>query len=85
MDLSHEKRRWMPAFIIPIEVTTMLLLVIRLTSRLRRTGGSPGLDDLFISIAWICASANFACVLLCTPELIYIYYRIGLYSDSVSL
>jgi len=49
----------------------MLLLGLRLISRSRKTGGALGLDDLFITIAWLCASANVACVLLFT-------YRYGL-------
>jgi hypothetical protein len=58
-----EERNWMPIYAITIQVVTTLLLSIRLLSRLR-PGGLPGLDDIFITIAWLLASALTAVVLL---------------------
>jgi hypothetical protein len=51
--LSHAQRNWMPAFAIPVQAVTTVLLFIRLLSRFHRNGGQIGLDDLFIFLAWV--------------------------------
>ena len=56
--LSHERRTWMPAYALSIQVLMTVLLGIRLVSRFQRMGGRLGLDDVFISIAWIIATAG---------------------------
>jgi hypothetical protein len=47
------KRTWMPAYAISIQVFTTVLLGVRLASRFKRHGGRPGMDDLFIVLAWL--------------------------------
>jgi len=41
-----ERRRWMPAYCIPMIVVSTLLVILRLTLRLRKRGGGFGLDDV---------------------------------------
>jgi hypothetical protein len=41
-----------------------ILLGIRLLSRFRRFGGRLGLDDVFISLAWVISTGNAAATLL---------------------
>jgi len=63
-DFSHERRTWMPAYALTIQITTTLLLGIRLVTRFQRTGGKLGLDDLCITIGWAIATANIALIIL---------------------
>src|SRR5689334_10333085 len=49
----NERRGWMPEYSITFTVITTVFLGIRLTSRVRGTGGKAGLDDVFIMIGWI--------------------------------
>lgn len=55
----------MPAYAITIEIVTTLLLAIRLLSRVNRTGGKLGLDDVFITIAWAIATVNIGLIVKC--------------------
>jgi hypothetical protein len=41
-----ERRRWMPAYAIPLVVASTILTCLRLTLRLRKRGGGFGLDDV---------------------------------------
>jgi hypothetical protein len=41
-----ERRRWMPAYAIPMIVISTLLVALRLALRLRKRGGGFGLDDV---------------------------------------
>jgi len=50
---STERRTWLPAYAITIQVVTTVLLAIRIISRLNKLGGRPGMDDVFIVLAWI--------------------------------
>ena len=47
------RRTWMPPYAITIEVITTSLLAIRLASRFKHLGGRPGLDDVFVTTAWV--------------------------------
>jgi hypothetical protein len=67
---NHEKRTWMPAYAITLEIVTTLLLSIRLLSRVNRTGGRLGLDDVFITIAWAIATVNIGLIVKCTFNLL---------------
>jgi len=55
----------MPAYAITIQVTTSILLVIRLFSRILRTKARAGLDDAFIVVAWLFGLALTVLTLLC--------------------
>jgi hypothetical protein len=54
----------MPEYIISIHAIMTILLCIRLVSRFQRYGGRPGLDDVFITLAWIVSTANAITTLL---------------------
>jgi len=45
-----ERRRWMPAYAIPMIVISTLLVALRLALRLRKRGGGFGLDDVSCKI-----------------------------------
>jgi hypothetical protein len=62
---NHERRTWIPAYAITIEIVTTLLLAIRLLSRVNKTGGRLGLDDVFITIAWAIATVNIGLIVKC--------------------
>ncbi|TID16456.1 hypothetical protein E6O75_ATG11574 [Venturia nashicola] len=64
MDLgNHERRTWMPAYALTIQALSTLLVGIRFLSRVNKTGGSFGLDDVFIAIAWAIATVNIGLVI----------------------
>ena len=46
------RRSWMLPFGLTIEIVSTLLLGVRLISRSKHLGGSPGLDDALIIIGW---------------------------------
>jgi hypothetical protein len=54
----------MPAYALTIQVIMTVLLGIRLVSRFQRMGGRLGLDDVFISIAWIIGTTGIAITLI---------------------
>jgi len=58
----------MPAYALTIIGITTLLLFIRLLSRFQGSSGKLGLDDLFISIAWMLATAAVGIIILCTDR-----------------
>jgi hypothetical protein len=61
--LPHDTRQWMPAYALTMEVATTLLLGTRLYSRLRHAAGSPGLDDVFITLSWITSTVSIALII----------------------
>jgi hypothetical protein len=54
----------MPVYALTIQVVMTVLLGIRLISRFQRMGGRLGLDDAFISMAWIIGTAGVVLTLL---------------------
>ena len=63
--LPHNRRTWMPEFLITILTISTILLGVRLTSRIRGFGGgSPGIDDVFIIFGWLFSLASGTCVLI---------------------
>jgi hypothetical protein len=56
--LSHERREWLPAYMVGLQVVTTLLLGVRLLSRITWRGGGLGLDDFFITLGWAVGTAN---------------------------
>jgi hypothetical protein len=46
----------MPAYAIPLEVVTTMLITIRILSRFNRNGGRLGVDDIFVVLAWMTAT-----------------------------
>jgi hypothetical protein len=54
----------MPAFAIPLTVLTTVLLGVRLLSRFSRRGGVLGLDDIFIIIGWVLATAAVSLIVV---------------------
>jgi hypothetical protein len=64
--LSHDRRIWMPEYMISILAFSTVLLGVRLISRIKRFGGYPGIDDVFITLAWLFSIASGTCVLLGT-------------------
>lgn len=56
--LSHESREWLPAYFIPLEFFTTILLGVRLLSRFQWEKSRLGLDDLFITMAWAIGVVN---------------------------
>jgi hypothetical protein len=72
----REMRNWMPAYVIAIEAATTLLLSIRLLSRLRRTESQPGLDDIFIFIAWLLGVALTVTVLLGSFTVFTVFHHV---------
>ena len=61
--LPHDKRSWMPAYALTMEAVTTLLLGTRLYSRLRHAAGSPGLDDVFITLSWVTSTVSIALII----------------------
>jgi hypothetical protein len=62
---SIERRAWLPAYVISIQVVTTILLWIRIGGRL--TGKSTsglGIDDVLIVIAWILGTTLAALAIL---------------------
>ena len=51
--LSHEQRNWMPEYYGVLATLTALMVSIRLLSRFLRVGGRFGIDDMFITLAWL--------------------------------
>jgi hypothetical protein len=51
--LSHKQRNWMPVYYSILATFSAILLAIRLLSRLLRVGGRFGIDDFFITLAWL--------------------------------
>jgi hypothetical protein len=51
--LSHAVRDWMPAYYGVLATLTAILFSLRLLSRFLRVGGRFGIDDLFITVAWL--------------------------------
>jgi hypothetical protein len=47
------ERHWMLAYALVMIISTTLLLILRLVSRINRTGGKLGVDDVLIVIGWI--------------------------------
>lgn len=64
-ELDHSRHNYLPPLVITIQIVTTLLLWIRLVSRLQRTDGRPGVDDILIFIAWVLGSALTVIVLYC--------------------
>jgi hypothetical protein len=58
---SNGRRTWMLPFGLTIEIVSTLLLGIRLISRSKRLGGSPGLDDILITIGWLLGLGMVIC------------------------
>jgi hypothetical protein len=56
-NLPHDRRGWMPAYAIPIQVITAMFLAVRVCSRLHRNGGRLGIDDVFVVLGWMTATA----------------------------
>jgi hypothetical protein len=64
-----QKREWMPAYAISIQVVTSVLLGIRLVSRFNVLGGRLGLDDIFVVFGWVLAVAMTFAVTYSRAEL----------------
>jgi hypothetical protein len=47
------RRNWIPPYAIIFQILTTFLLALRLGSRLNKGGGRLGIDDAFISLAWV--------------------------------
>jgi hypothetical protein len=55
------RRTWMLPFGLTIEIISTLLLGVRLISRFKRIGGSPGFDDALITIGWLLGLGMVIC------------------------
>jgi hypothetical protein len=62
--LPHNQRNWMPAYASIIFGATTFLLGIRLFTRFQGRGGSFGVDDVFITIAWALLAAMVALLII---------------------
>jgi hypothetical protein len=63
----HDRRTWMPGYMITVLSISTILLGIRLISRIRGFGGGrPGIDDVFIIFGWLFSLASGTCVLIGT-------------------
>jgi hypothetical protein len=51
--LSHEQRNWMPEYYGVLAALTASMISIRLLSRFLRIGERFGIDDMFITLAWL--------------------------------
>jgi hypothetical protein len=63
-NLPHDRRTWMPAYAIPLQVLTTILLGIRMLSRFSRSSGRLGLDDGFLIIGWVLSTAAGSLVIV---------------------
>ncbi|KAF2493751.1 hypothetical protein BU16DRAFT_464366 [Lophium mytilinum] len=66
---NPERRTWFPVFGLILQVVATLLFATRLLSNLLRRGGSPSIDDAFISIAWLFGTLFTALCVLGTLRL----------------
>ncbi|MCK8168216.1 hypothetical protein LXA15_17595, partial [Erwinia amylovora] len=64
---NHERRTWMPAYALAMQILSTLLVSIRLLSRVNGSGGSFGFDDVFIAVAWALATVNIGLIIKCMP------------------
>lgn len=62
--IPDERRNWMPAYALAVTIIITFLVGVRLLSRLRGTASKLGLDDGFISAAWMISMASTAYVLV---------------------
>jgi hypothetical protein len=63
--LDHTKREWLPAYAITVQTITSLLVAVRLVSRLNRTAGRAGFDDVLILGAWLTGLAMTVLICIC--------------------
>jgi hypothetical protein len=62
---SPERRAWLPAYVISIQVVTTILLLIRIGGRLAgKLASRLGIDDVLIVIAWILGTTLAALAIL---------------------
>jgi hypothetical protein len=62
-----ERRAWLPAYVISIQVVTTILLWIRIGGRLAgKSTSGLGIDDFLIVIAWILGTTLAALAVLGT-------------------
>jgi hypothetical protein len=62
---DHSKREWMPAYALTVETVTTLLVAVRLVSRLNRTAGRAGIDDILICGGWLTGLAMTVLIVMC--------------------
>ena len=77
------RRTWMLPFGLTIEIVSTILLGIRLISRSKRLGGSPGLDDALIVLGWAGGLGVVICCIYGEHILLHTYQLTPLGSEKL--